>query len=253
MEDPGLDGDNRAEDLLLRQGLAALGFATPATFTLKQLERGRCQLGPRSFFHGGVAAASRVLRLLGLPLPPPDDYPACLRDQLHRRLWASSVGELRRAFECGAPGPVFVKPLDRRKRFTGFVAYTAADLAPLGASTRLRCASVVGWRSEYRAYVVHGAVVALCHYAGDPALRVDQSVVQEGVNIMCSKPDSPAGFALDYGVLDDARRTTALVEFNDGFGLGAYPGLSAAQYTRLVLSRWDQLLAPLRPVPVDAA
>lgn len=245
--------DGAEEDALLREGLRAAGCPRPQPFTLKQMTH--LQLTSATFVHGGVAAISRALARMGVPLPPPDDYPHCLRCQLHRRIWTSSVGELLRHFDGsggtssgGGLGAVFVKPLDRRKRFTGFVVAQPDDLASHGLTRRaerLLCASVVRWLTEWRVYVAEGEVLACCNYAGDPALRVEPTVVQEGVAARSAAPGCPAGYALDYGVLDDAGRTTALVEFNDGFGLGAYPGVSAAQYTRLVMSRWQQLLAPL--------
>ncbi|MFN7976011.1 MAG: ATP-grasp domain-containing protein [Acidobacteriota bacterium] len=49
-----------------------------------------------------------------------------------------------------------------------------------------------------------------------------------------------AGYGIDFGVLADGR--TALVEMNDGYGLGSY-ALDPDLYTDLLVARWEELMA----------
>ena len=56
--------------------------------------------------------------------------------------------------------------------------------------------------------------------------------------------ESTAGYGVDFGVLSMGE--TALVEWNDGFSLGAY-GLDKALYTELTVARWNELTAPKQP------
>lgn len=49
------------------------------------------------------------------------------------------------------------------------------------------------------------------------------------------------GYGIDFGVLADGR--TALVEVNDGYGLGNY-GLAKETYLDLCVARWQELTAP---------
>jgi hypothetical protein len=56
---------------------------------------------------------------------------------------------------------------------------------------------------------------------------------------MGASGEAVAGYGLDVGVLGTGQ--TAVVEVNDGFGLGSY-GLEAAVYTDLILARWAELV-----------
>jgi hypothetical protein len=49
-----------------------------------------------------------------------------------------------------------------------------------------------------------------------------------------------AAYAIDFGLTRDGH--TVLVEMNDGFSVGTYREISAADYTELTIRRWDELL-----------
>ena len=100
------------------------------------------------------------------------------------------------------------------------------------------------WRSEFRAYVIGARTVALDHYDGDPDLRPCERVIAEAVRAYYDSGEAPAGYGIDFGVLDDG--STALVEANDGYALGAY-GIAADLYADVLLARWAQLMATRLP------
>ena len=56
--------------------------------------------------------------------------------------------------------------------------------------------------SEYRAYVVHGEVRAICHYMGDADLKLDESVVQEAVQALTNSEEFSylKGCSIDFAV-----------------------------------------------------
>ncbi len=227
---------------LLRDGLKARGVPT-TLFTAKQLERRQLPLARDTLVAGYVPSVLGALKQLGLEPPPTNDYPRSLEPFLHRRLWTSTVRQLTEAVYEGAGPPVFAKPLGRKKRFTGHVFRGAEDLLYLeraSLSTPLVCSEVVHWLSEYRVYVAHGRILAMLHYGGDPAVRVDEAVVHEAVHRLEEAKEATAGYGVDFGVL--ATGQTALVEWNDGFSLGAYPGMEAESYTELTVARWTELL-----------
>lgn len=237
---------------LLRDGLKERGLPT-TLFTAKQMERRQLPLARDTLVAGFVPSVLGALKQLGLEPPPTNDYPRCLTPLLHRRLWTSTARQLTEALYQGLETPVFAKPLDRKKRFTGQVFRTSEDLIYLrhaSLSTPLLCSEVVRWLSEYRVYVARGTVLATCHYAGDPAVRVDEATVREAVRRLEDSGEATAGYGVDFGVLSTGE--TALVEWNDGFSLGAYAGVGAASYTELTLARWTELVglteaAPPRP------
>ncbi|MCP3099712.1 ATP-grasp domain-containing protein [Myxococcus sp. K15C18031901] len=236
------EGHGRMEPEMrqLLEGLHELGIPTEC-FTPKRLERRQLPLAPDTLVAGHVPSVLGALKQLGLEPPPTNDYPASLQSLLHRRLWRSTVRQLTADLLDTASAPVFAKPLGRRKRFTGHVFQDADDLLYLeraGASTPLLCSTVVRFRSESRAFVVRGALVGLRHYAGDPTVSVDPALVEDAVRRLESSGEATAGYALDFGVLDTGE--TALVEWNDGFSLGAY-GLPSVDYTALTVARWCEL------------
>ena len=66
-------------------------------------------------------------------------------------------------------------------------------------------------------------------------MKCDTKVIAEAIK---DYPSMPAGCALDFGVTD--KRTTILVEMNDGYSLGAY-GLAPVLYARLLAARWAEM------------
>jgi hypothetical protein len=54
-----------------------------------------------------------TLKQLGLPVPEPPDYPDCLRHLLRRRVWRSTLGEVKAQLDvqpAAGRAPVFIKP-----------------------------------------------------------------------------------------------------------------------------------------------
>ena len=50
-------------------------------------------------------------------------------------------------------------------------------------------------------------------------------------------------YGIDFGILKNG--DTALIEWNDGFALGAYE-LDKEVYTDLILSRWKEIMKELK-------
>jgi hypothetical protein len=210
-------------------------------FTEKASLRGRLKLTPRTLVAGWVSVVDRALRQLGVEPPEPDDYPTALHLFLHRRVWRSTLGRLRDDL-AESVGRVFIKPAEKRKRFTGRVVETEADLwslAGVSAQTSLWCSEPVEFLSEQRFFVFRNKVVGARHYEGDPKLEADRAEVERATRTL-ENEKTPVAYALDFGVLRSGQ--TALVERNDFYALGSY-GLDAALYTELTVARWEELLA----------
>jgi hypothetical protein len=187
---------------------------------------------------------------LEIEVPVPDDYPQCLREFMHRRVWKDQLGNLERKITMDMAAPVFAKPSERMKTFTGRVFASCRDFAEIGRVTRRQevwCSDVVEWKSEYRVYVIDEEIVAMDHYAGDPQTVLDESTVEAAVRTYRRSGEAPSAYGIDFGVLDSGR--TALVEANDGYALGAY-AIPAGPYSKLLMRRWSELLGQsttLRP------
>lgn len=206
------------------------------TFSFKRLARRQLTLEPRTLVAGDLDTMRLAFKLLELTGPFLPTYPESLRMRLGRRVWESTLGEVWEHVEQGG-APLFVKPRDEAKRFTGFVAASRADLRHFaGASRRLTvwCSEVLEMEAEFRAYVVDGKVASVACYAGEgePPLDVVDACVAE-------LQDAPRGYALDVATTASG---SALVECNDGFGLGLYEGVPFEVYADLICARWEELV-----------
>jgi hypothetical protein len=212
-----------------------------ALFTAKRVLRRQLPLARDVFVAGYIPTLLQALRQLGIEPPEPNDYPLCLRPYLRRRVWESTVGAVQARLEEERE-PVFVKPKGRTKRFTGAVFDSYHDVWQFqGVSRRqpVYCSEVVTWRSEHRVYVVRGRIADVRPYRGDTAVEPDRVVIEEAIALLEASGEGWAGYGIDFGVLSDG--ATALVELNDGFGLGCYD-LEPPAYTDLLLARWAELV-----------
>lgn len=182
---------------------------------------------------GGIGVVRRRLRALGRAIPDLD-YPDELSPFLGRRVWRSTIDTV-----SSSPGtwPVFVKPLEE-KRFAGKLVRGTGDLVGLGTSGEdadVYCSDPVGFRREWRCFVLDGRILDIRPYRGDWHCHYDPEAPEK---MVAAYKSAPAGYGLDIGVANDGR--TLLVEVNDGYALGSY-GLEPHKYARLVAARWAEL------------
>ncbi|CAM2010780.1 ATP-grasp domain-containing protein [Acanthopleuribacter pedis] len=233
------NGKLRREEQLLADYLRP--FDVPIeTFTEKRMRRRTLKITANTPVVGDVAMVLAALKCLDKQPPSPLGYPEVLMPYLHRNLWRAKLQDVIRQWMNQSCEPVFIKPADDEKKFTGKRITGLDDLQPLtrhSGQTTLWCSSRVTWLSEYRAYVVRGCIKSVAFYAGDADQAIDLAVVAQAVAALGTA--APAGYSLDFGLLDTGQ--TGLVEANDGYSLGAYDGIDAATYGELILARWFEL------------
>lgn len=188
---------------------------------------------------GGVGFAQRGMRRMGLPVPEIESIPASLQAFAGRRIWRSTMAELRSRVEHG--DAVFAKPRpDRLKAFNGRLFSAFRDLVPtahIADDEPVDCAEPIDLVSEFRCFVLRGDPLDLRPYKGDSLVFPDPAVIREAV---AAYEDAPMGYAVDFGVTRDGR--TVVVEVNDGYAVGAY-GLAPLYYAELITARWDEIRA----------
>lgn len=191
--------------------------------------------------HGTVRVVKNALRALGVeePVPRVDGMPpAELLPFYGRRVWTSTLGEIRRRWPEGAP--LFIKPLKEHKAFTGFVMTGEfRDLIPTASfpdEMEVLCSEVVDFVSEYRLFVHNGLIVDCRRYNGDFTRLVDFDVAQDCIRWY---KDAPVSWSLDLGVT--RKGATSIVEINDAFALGSY-GMASRPYAMMVIDRWCQMV-----------
>lgn len=220
-----------------------IGFTKITPFYKKHLMQGKIKIKKGDFIMGDIQVMLNAMKQLGIVYSY-NDYPECLKPYLHREIWESTMGEVRKRLFDDLNGEVelglnwFIKPKDRLKRFTGFVLETIDDLykcAGAGNQTKLWCSEPVRFLSEYRCPVINGKVMGMYAAPGKDGPLPDMYVVLQMAKDFVG---APSAYALDVGVLSSGE--TALIEVNDGFSLGRY-GIPADVYTQLLQTRWEEL------------
>jgi hypothetical protein len=187
---------------------------------------------------GWVRTVQAALRQLGVPVPPPIDYPEALRPWFGREIERTTLGAVRAPTAHGGTPGFFVKPVEH-KLFTGFEVTDPDDweeVRDFPDDTPVWRSSLVHFVSEWRCFVKDQRLVGIRHYYGDSWTLPHKPDV---LKMIRAWDDAPAGCSIDVGVLADGG--TALVEVNDGFALGDY-GVAAFDYTNLLLARWKQMV-----------
>lgn len=193
------------------------------------------------FIAGEIPVMFNAMKKLGIDYKH-DDYPEPLKKYLHRRIWETKLGYMQdKAFNDYLMEPVFIKPKDKLKKFTGFVLNSRDDwMLTQGASagTNIVCSEPVKWITEYRVPVVNNVPLDYCNYYGNPDIMVSRVTVNEMVRDW-AKAGAPSAYCLDVGILDTG--DTALIEVNDAFSCGSY-SMSSETYSKLLITRWNELV-----------
>ncbi len=134
LEETG-SGKLRHEEQLLLTEFQQRGV--PVTlYSAKKIKRRQLPLSTKTFIAGDMDAMHGAMRQLNIQVPLPNDYPGSLSSVFHRRIWRSTLGALQQKFLNYEGQPVFAKPADSRKSFTGPVFASLDDFHEIGSVTR---------------------------------------------------------------------------------------------------------------------
>jgi len=199
-------------------------------------------LTPEVIVVGGMGTTRAAIERVAGYLPTLAGVPAMLTPYLGRECWRTTPAEVRKARRF----PVFLKPYEDAKAFTGRVVNTAGEMEALPAlrpnfpaltdDFPLLASEPVVFQSEWRVFVLRGRVLGVSHYAGDALLFPTAGTIRRALGAFSG---APAGYSADFGVADDGR--TLLVEINDGYSLGC-GALVANLYAELLEARWDEIV-----------
>lgn len=190
-------------------------------------------------FYGGVGTVREAVRRAGRPAPPMLDLPESLRAFFGRNVWEGTMGDVRRMVQDNVGLPVHMKPRDHHKLFTGKLVREFKDLIPsahVDGKEPVVLQGLLEFVSEWRAYVLHGEILNVGHYTGDPLLFPDRDVMEAG---LVAFVDQPVACSMDWGVAKDGE--TWLVECNSAYSLGNY-SLRCLDYTAMIEASWRELM-----------
>lgn len=219
------------------QGFKALGYEV-RSFERHELERLPLQKDGETILHGGINTVRATFDLL--EVPQPDIHHAHLLVEFcERNFMVSTMGQLRAG---KFPFPIFIKPYVDHKLFTGLVAkdplISIMRLGQIENNVQILLSDVLDIVSEYRVFVRQGKIVGAKNYSGDYSLVPNFHIIEDAVKTY-TREDAPAAYSLDWAVTKTGR--TALIEINDGFGLGTY-GLNSMTYAKMIIARWREIM-----------
>lgn len=176
--------------------------------------------------YGGYMWAEETARRLGVNLiSPPDDWLMALPYGLtRRRIWRSTVGEVR----SGA-FPVFIKSFGSGKRLASRVYHSPDDLPDVGDEHEVIAQSEILFSYEYRIFVLHGQAIAWSVYANHGALYDDNEYSHSGaaaafLTTVMRDLKLPSACVVDVGEIEGADwfNRWAIVEANPAWCSGVY-------------------------------
>lgn len=211
-------------------------------FYKKHFLREKFQITKDDFISGDIDVMFHAMKRLGIEYSY-NDYPEYLKPYLHRKVWEDELGNIRREIfvEGYLKNPIFFKPKDKLKRFTGFVLETVDDLANCkgaGNQTKVWCSEPVVFIDEFRCYFKRGTKPVIGCYK-ESFNESNRIKVQQFLNSLILGREFPDAFALDLGILSTGEVT--LVEMNDAFSLGLYKGCPPDFYAKCLIERWNEL------------
>lgn len=240
-------------------------------FYKKHFLRDKFQITKNDFISGDIDVMFHAMKRLGIEYSY-TDYPECLKPYLYRKVWEDELNNVKRElFEEGyLKNPIFIKPKNKLKRFTGFVLETIDDLSNCknaGNQTKIWCSEPVSFTSEWRVLFKKKDIMSDdlngCYY--DIKITkynkgIDNAafakVIEQVQNIIYTRQlvmfnELPAAFALDLGIMTNGE--VALIEMNDAFSLGLYQNSSGTpkdelekHYAKCLITRWEELKGDLK-------
>lgn len=221
----------------LYQGLSKAGI--PVTWFTDLDAEVLPNLTPSTLVNSGVGDVRKAVQALPYSRPPEfPTIPDCIEPLMGRRVWKSTMGEIRK----DSAWPVFVKP-EQHKLFTGYVIQDFGDLiktAHIPDETVIWAQEPVEFLSEYRGFIHWDKLVGLRHYAGDSTIFPESEVISWAQRALARVMPLPTAYSIDLGVLPTGK--TVVVEINDAFALGPY-GLPWNLYAPMVCDRWLEMSA----------
>lgn len=235
------------------------GEGNYVAFYKKHFLRDKIQITKDDFISGDIDVMSHAMKRLGIEYSY-NDYPDKLKPYLYRKIWEDELGNVKRKlFDEGClKNPIFIKPKDKLKRFTGFVLETVDDLSKCknaGNKTKIWCSEPVEFVEEFRVYRLHrhgsaATIFSFGCYKKDYNSQSLEQVAKFAKELSWKAIEElPSACAIDIGILSTG--DIALIEINDAFSLGLYENVYLKNeknsveynnhYCECLIERWEEL------------
>lgn len=190
---------------------------------------------------GSVESTQRLF--VKKTIPKPLNVPEELLPHAGRTIERLRLGDAIVRMESNKH-PMFIKPADTCKLFTGGVisspAHVAFLFAGIDTDTPVLISPEIDFVTEYRLFINRDREISsMRHYSGDPFITPSLSVVK---TMIAAYTKAPRCYALDVGVTSSGK--TVVVECNDFWSLGTY-GMDPVAYSRMLAQRWHEMITDL--------
>lgn len=195
---------------------------------------------------GSVEATKAFWNAAGIEVPNYIGFPKSLEQFYRRKIGRTTIGEIE-----AKDLPLFIKPLEDVKLFTGFVLEKFSTLQNIGmyysdvnSNTAVYTSEVIDIVSEYRCFVHKNELVGIKHYSGDFKLFPSVSYIHKMIEEY--KDEAPISYTLDVGIIEINKNEvisfeqTVLIEINDFWAIGGY-GLDGKTYVRMLIDRFQEI------------
>ncbi len=190
---------------------------------------------------GSVQACNKFFDLIEVERPKYLGYPEELEAYYDRKIWTCKFSDITEF-------PVFIKPKDDVKLFTGMVIETKKDYdfvssyyPEITPDLDVLCSGVLNFVSEYRCFIHKGELQGIHWYQGDFKLMLNESMITEIEDMIGAYKSAPIAYTLDVGLYEiNGMYWVAVVEVNDMWAIGSY-GMDAKKYTRMSIDRFQQI------------
>jgi hypothetical protein len=215
------------------RGFNVIPFETQQIYTLNNTKE--------DIICAGIPLTHIALKYLGISIPKPIDIPTELLPYTKRKIWTEPYNDVLKRFLSGTQDtPIFIKPYNIHKLFTGLVINSVKDLINVpdaAKDTTVLCSEVINIVSEYRLYINYRTeIIDARRYTGDFRKLPDFSLAEDIIKVFQNKP---IAYSLDLGITD--KNETVIVELNDAYCLGNY-GMSSDKYSKMVENRWMEIV-----------
>lgn len=183
--------------------------------------------------YGGIRFTKLILRKLGMDLPKHNDYPEELSPWFKRNIWSGTKADVT---EDNLP--VFIKPKERLKLFTGFVCKDVFDeqIKHVSNKTPLWFSEVIPLHDEYRCYVVDGELMYMGSYDTTEAPSSKLRSVAISIASKIKQRD------IVFDVAMHQYKGGCLIEVNEAFAVGAYGGVPSDIFGKMIVNYWQSLI-----------
>lgn len=193
-------------------------------------------------FIGSVEGTIAFWKELGITPPSYLGYPAEFSAYYNRNIKVRKFGSITHN-----DLPIFIKPKNNVKEFTGFVLEKNSTLvninqyvSNISPETEVYTSDPIEIDAEYRCFVHKNQLVGLKHYAGDFTKFLDINAID--FLIKRYEKRAPVSYTLDVAVSNIKNKNTnvTVIEVNDFWAIGGY-GLDGKTYVRMIIDRFQEI------------